>query len=166
MARKKDFQSPFHFLISLFVDTPESSGQRFRGSPLWRVATDNSCQGLLLIVASHPVAVPDILLGIEMPSSTVDRCHSLSSLFLPPAALASLPARYRYIVVYRSSLCPGRDAPAGNSCRRLLLVVTSHPVAVPDILLGIEMPSSTVDRCHSLSSLFLPPAALASLPAR
>ena len=84
MARKKDFQSPFHFLISLFVDTPESSGQRFRGSPcpepgqpirakdfylsllpfparyrfivedrgspLWRVATDNSCRRLLLVV--------------------------------------------------------------------------------------------------------------------
>ena len=84
-GKKKDFQSPFHFLISLFVDTPESSGQRFRGSPcpeaglpirakdfylsllpfparyrfivedrgspLWRVATDNSCQGLVLVVS-------------------------------------------------------------------------------------------------------------------
>ena len=49
------------------------------GSPLWRVATDNACQRLLLVVTSHPVAVPDILLGIEMPSSTVDRCHSLGN---------------------------------------------------------------------------------------
>ena len=48
-----------------------------------------------------PVAVPDILLGIEMPSSSVDRCHSLRSLLLPPAALPSLPARYRFIVRYR-----------------------------------------------------------------
>ena len=38
-----------------------------------------------------PVAVPDIFVGFEKPSSSVDRCHSLCSLFLPQAAVASLP---------------------------------------------------------------------------
>jgi len=35
--------------------------------------------------------VPDIFLGFEKPSSAIDRCHSLSSLHLSQAALASLP---------------------------------------------------------------------------
>ena len=38
-----------------------------------------------------PVAVPDLFLGFQKTSSAIDRCHSLSSLHLPPAALASLP---------------------------------------------------------------------------
>ena len=38
-----------------------------------------------------PVAVPDIFVGGAAPSSSVDRCHALSSLYPPPAALASLP---------------------------------------------------------------------------
>ena len=38
-----------------------------------------------------PVAVPDIFVGGGAPSSSVDRCHSLSSLYPPLAALASLP---------------------------------------------------------------------------
>ena len=42
--------------------------------------------------------------------------------------------------------------------------LTAVPVAVPDIFLGFEKPSSAIDRCHSLSSLVPPPAALASLP--
>ena len=31
-------------------------------------------------------------LGFEKPSSAIDRCHSLCSLYLPPAAVASLPS--------------------------------------------------------------------------
>ena len=38
-----------------------------------------------------PVAVPDICLRWQSTLSSVDRCHSLSSLSPPPAALASLP---------------------------------------------------------------------------
>ena len=38
-----------------------------------------------------PVAVPGIFVGFEKPSSSADRCHSLRSLLLPPAALPSLP---------------------------------------------------------------------------
>ena len=50
------------------------------------------CRGQsLLDSAAWPVAVPDIFLGFQKPSSAIDRCHSLSSLALPPAALASLP---------------------------------------------------------------------------
>ena len=37
------------------------------------------------------VAVPDIFVGFKKPSLSVDRGHSLSSLHLPQAALASLP---------------------------------------------------------------------------
>ena len=38
-----------------------------------------------------PVAVPDIFVGGKAPSSSVDRCHSLTSLFPPQAALGSFP---------------------------------------------------------------------------
>jgi len=40
---------------------------------------------------SSPVAVPGIFVAFEKASSSADRCHSLSSLYPPPAALASLP---------------------------------------------------------------------------
>ena len=40
-----------------------------------------------------PVAVPGIFVGGGAPSSVADRCHSLSSLFPPPAAVASLSPR-------------------------------------------------------------------------
>ena len=38
-----------------------------------------------------PVAVPDIFVGFQKPSSSVDRGHSLRSLLPPLAALPSLP---------------------------------------------------------------------------
>ena len=41
--------------------------------------------------SAPPVAVPDIFLGAKAPSSAIDRCHSLRSLYPPPAALPSLP---------------------------------------------------------------------------
>jgi len=53
-----------------------------------------------------PVAVPGIFVGIEMPSSSADRCHSLSSLHLPPAALASLPGIVPAFHVGRLFCCP------------------------------------------------------------
>ena len=43
------------------------------------------------LVHLFPVAVPDIFVGFEKPSSSVDRCHSLRSLLPPLAALPSLP---------------------------------------------------------------------------
>jgi len=46
-----------------------------------------------------PAAVPDIIVGNEAPSSAVDRCHSLRSLYLPPAALPSLP-RWRFVCIF------------------------------------------------------------------
>ena len=64
------------------------------------VRSDNACTLLCVSLLPCPVAVPDIFLGFEKPSSAIDRCHSLSSLALPPAALASLPARYRYCKPY------------------------------------------------------------------
>ena len=41
-----------------------------------------------------PVVVPGIFLAGGAASSSADRCHSLSSLYSPPAALASLPCSF------------------------------------------------------------------------
>jgi len=40
---------------------------------------------------SFPVAVPDKIFGLTLILDFIDRCHSLSSLRPPPAAVASLP---------------------------------------------------------------------------
>ena len=47
--------------------------------------------GSVVLGNGIPVAVPDSFVGFQKPSSSVDRFHSLCSLFLPPAAVASLP---------------------------------------------------------------------------
>jgi len=52
---------------------------------------------------------------------------------------------------------------------RVAILLSGHPVAgillrCPTNVLGFKKPSSLVDRCHSLASLHLPPAALGSLP--
>ena len=39
----------------------------------------------------HPVAVPEKIFGLTLVLDFFDRCHSLASLYLPPAALGSLP---------------------------------------------------------------------------
>ena len=39
----------------------------------------------------RPVAVPDKIFGLTLILDFIDRCHALSSLHPPPAALASLP---------------------------------------------------------------------------
>ena len=51
---------------------------------------------------SIPVAVPGIFVGDKAPSSSADRCHALSSLDLPQAALASLPnsTTSAYLIIY------------------------------------------------------------------
>ncbi len=38
-----------------------------------------------------PVAVPNKIIGLTLILDFIDRCHSLRSLYLPPAALGSLP---------------------------------------------------------------------------
>ena len=50
-----------------------------------------SPQGGDLVGAGDPVAVPGIFLRRRRSSENTDRCHSLGSLYLPPAALPSLP---------------------------------------------------------------------------
>jgi hypothetical protein len=42
-------------------------------------------------VRLFPVAVPDKIFGLTRSLDFVDRCHSLKSLYPPPAALPSLP---------------------------------------------------------------------------
>ena len=63
-------------------------------------ATSN---GLARLRASHggcdsPVAVPEKFIGLTLVLEFFDRCHSLSSLFLPLAALASLPTGQLHLV--------------------------------------------------------------------
>jgi hypothetical protein len=42
-------------------------------------------------MSGSPVAILGVLVGDGAPSSFTDRCHSLRSLYPPPAALPSLP---------------------------------------------------------------------------
>ena len=81
-----------HILVPVTGLEPVRCRQRWILSPL-RLPFHHTgrCLTLCLRGEACPVAVPDIFLGFEKPSSAVDRCHSLSSLLLPPAALASLP---------------------------------------------------------------------------
>ena len=44
------------------------------------------------ILEPRPVAVPYIFSGGQRRLENIDRCHSLRSLYLPPAALPSLPS--------------------------------------------------------------------------
>ena len=61
--------------------------------------------------------------------------------------------------------CSAQRINNGNDCRgQSYHNSTAWPVAVPDIFLGFEKPSSAIDRCHSLPSLLPPPAAVGSLP--
>ena len=46
------------------------------------------------VVRSSPVAVPDKIFGLTLFLDFIDRCHSLRSLYPPPAVLPSLPLRY------------------------------------------------------------------------
>ena len=98
---------------------------------------------------SLPVAVPDIFVGGKAPSSSVDRCHALSSLDPPQAALASLPnsttsayssiftrrgirgGAFRLIHIYKnrescsyliSNLC---FRPVGNSLKAVLCLMSA-----------------------------------------
>jgi hypothetical protein len=48
-------------------------------------------KGLSHGLKTCPVAVPDICLRRQSALASVDRCHSLTSLYPPPAALGSLP---------------------------------------------------------------------------
>ena len=52
----------------------------------------------------------------------------------------------------------------GSLTRTWVTATTSFPVAVPDKIFGLTLILDFIDRCHSLSSLHPPPAAVASLP--
>ena len=74
-----------------------------------------------------PVAVPDIFVGFQKPSSSVDRGHSLCSLFLPQAAVASLPSCFHISTSFHlqitlrvcklSEIIPQRSKNASAFCR-------------------------------------------------
>ena len=53
---------------------------------------------------------------------------------------------------------------AGSLTRTWVTAPTSFPVTVPDKIFGLTLILDFIDRCHSLSSLHPPPAAVASLP--
>ena len=52
----------------------------------------------------------------------------------------------------------------GSFTSTWVTALTSFPVAVPDKIFGLTLILDFIDRCHSLSSLHPPPAAVASLP--
>ena len=52
----------------------------------------------------------------------------------------------------------------GSLTRTCVTAPTSFPVAVPDKIFGLTLILDFIDRCHLLSSLHPPPAAVASLP--
>ena len=51
----------------------------------------SACYGLSPGLKKCPVAVPYQIIGLALPLDLIDRCHPLTSLHLPPAALGSLP---------------------------------------------------------------------------
>ena len=62
--------------------------------------------------------MPDIFLGLERPSSAIDRGHSLRSLYLPPAALPSLPPTFLR-VTFKCLVGDGPlDVPQNGSYRK------------------------------------------------
>jgi len=52
---------------------------------------EKPCPILDTLVSGSPVAVPDKIFGLTLFLDFIDRCHSLPSLPLPPAAVGSLP---------------------------------------------------------------------------
>ena len=70
-----------------------------KGSPSRTRRVQRTSLGITILPRSStrrtiPVAVPGIFVGGRAPASSADRCHSLSSLYPPPAALASLPSSF------------------------------------------------------------------------
>ena len=121
--------APNHLRLATLAEAPNSffiSGHSFFGqdyvlpSRICRLVSMLSAEGspsrilrVLLIslgitilpksstLLTIPVAVPDIFVGFQKPSSSVDRGHSLRSLHLPQAALPSLPCCFH---IYLSPL--------------------------------------------------------------
>ena len=70
-----------------------------------------------------PVAVPDICLRRRCSLASVDRCHSLCSLFLPQAAVASLPSCFHLSFSFtRRGGVPARGT--GNPSPTIILQIT------------------------------------------
>ena len=57
----------------------------------------SACYGLSPGLKKCPVAVPDQIIGLTLFLDLIDRCHSLTSLLLPPAALGSLPPGHFFV---------------------------------------------------------------------
>ena len=83
-----------------------------------------------------PVAVPDIFVGFEKPSSSVDRCHSLYSLFLPQAAVASLPCYFHISISFYDTF-DGRSQTAPTDSTEHF--VGANCVRPPTIILQITL---------------------------
>ena len=73
---------------------------------------------MFALVSAIPVAVPDIFLAGKAASSDLDRGHSLCSLYLPLAAVASLPTgilRFRCSSPKKDSLNSNNSKPSSCS---------------------------------------------------
>jgi len=91
---------------------------------------------------------PDIFLAVGAAASAIDPGHSLRSLDSATGGAPIAPQR----------VCQFHHA-------RIYLVILSFVLlGCPDIFLAVGAAASAIDPGHSLSSLTLPPAAVASLP--
>ena len=106
--RRRRSSAP-HLNYSSFLLLPNTKGRHLPPFCIWSKWRDSNSRHpapkagalptalhldvkLLLVEAGAlPVVVPGIFVGDEAPSSSADHGHSLSSLFPPPAAVASLP---------------------------------------------------------------------------
>ena len=83
-----------------------------------------------------PVAVPDIFVGFQKPSSSVDRGHSLRSLLPPPAALPSLPSCFHISFSFLQTFCRGEHC---SSACWTSYCGNGRPMAAPTIFLQITL---------------------------
>ena len=76
-----------------------------------------------------PVAVPEKFIGLALILEFFDRCHSLNSLYLPPAAHVSLPTGHLR-TAGRSVGLPGKPSNANTKprqkCRGFFLPASIH----------------------------------------
>ena len=113
--------------------------------------------------SATPIAVPGVRLADSAAALHTDRGYSLRSLYLPQAALPSLPPGGRYLGGWKAEIivnCQLSIVNYGLPLRRC----APPPIAVPGVRLADGAAALHTDRGHSLGTLLPPPAALPSLP--
>ena len=75
-----------------------------------------------------PVAVPDKIFGLTLILDFIDRCHSLTSLYPPQAALGSLPTGHLHLDGFGSAPITNKKEEAYASSFLLVPVTGLEPV--------------------------------------